>query len=95
MERLRQEFAPRLSLQDDISSRLLNIHLKGTEKVSTAIKGMEQKELDLINKINERKKELLRLHNLTGKMTNEFLATATRYGTLLSSGKEGEPDVKD
>lgn len=95
VERLRQELAPKLSLQDDISSRLLTAHLKGTEKVITAIKDMKQKGLDLNNKISERKKELLRLHNVTGKMSNEFLATATRYGTMLSWGKEGEANVKD
>ncbi|HWQ42913.1 MAG TPA: hypothetical protein VN456_12875 [Desulfosporosinus sp.] len=95
VERLRQELAPSLALQNDISSQLLTIHLKGTEKVSTAIKDMEQKESDLMDKIKERKKELLRLENLTGKMSNEFLATANRYGTMLSSGKEGEAAVKD
>lgn len=95
VERLRQELAPSLALQNDISSRLLTIHLKGTEKVSIAIQDMEQKESDLLDKIKKRKKELLRLQDLTGKISNEFLATATRYGTMLSSGKEGEAAVKD
>lgn len=95
VERLRQEIAPRLSLQNDISNRLLTVHLKGAEKVILAIKAMKQRELDLTNKMSERKKELLRLHNVTGKMSNEFLATATRYGTMLSWGKEGEANVSD
>lgn len=94
VEKLRQELAPKLGLQDDISSRLLTAHLKGTEKVITAIKGMKQTESNLTHKINERKKELLRLHNVTGKMSNEFLETATRYGTILSWGKEGGENVK-
>lgn len=95
VEKLRQELAPKLSLQDDISDRLLTAHLKGAEKVITAILLMKQKELALTNKISERKEELLRLHNVTGKMSHEFLATATRYGTMLSWGEEGEANVKD
>ncbi len=95
VEKLRQELAPKLALRDDISSRLFTTHLKGTEKVITAIKGMKQKESSLNHKISERKKELIRLHNVTGKMSNEFLATATRYGSILSWGKEeGETNAK-
>lgn len=88
--KIRQELAPKLELQDDISSRLLTAHLKGTEKVITAIKGMKQRESNLTHMISERKKELVRLHNVTGKMSTEFLETANRYGTILSWGKEGE-----
>lgn len=95
IEQLRTELAPRLSLQDDISRRLVMAHLKGSQKVLTALQTKEQKESALNEQLNRRKIELDRLHIVTGKMSNEFLATATRYGTILRSGKEGEIVAND
>lgn len=95
VEKLRQDLAPRLSLRDDVSRRLLTAHLQGAEKVLYAIQDMEKKELDLMKRIIDRKKELSRLHNVTGKMSHEFLATASRYGTMLNRGKVGDINVKN
>lgn len=95
VERLKNELAPTINMQDDITQCLVNAHFKATEKIISSIKDMEAKELDLANKIEARKKELNRLHSVTNKMSREFLDTATRYGTMLSWGKEGEVNVKD
>lgn len=95
VERLKKELEPTISLQDDITQRLVSAHFKATEKIILTIKEMEVKELNLANKIEDRKKELNRLHSVTNKMSREFLDTATRYGTMLSWGKEGEVNVKD
>lgn len=93
--RLKQEMAPTLAIQDDISRRLVTAHIKASEKVITAIQDMEQIELNLTNVISEHKKELNRLHLVTGKMSNDFMATATHYGTMLRGRKEGETNDKD
>ncbi|MHB8075004.1 hypothetical protein [Desulfosporosinus fructosivorans] len=94
IEKLGQELAPKLSLQDDIFSRLLSAHLSGTGRVIAAIEDMKKKELDLTTLISERNKELLRLHIVLSEMSNEFLATATRYGTMLNWEEDGEANVK-
>lgn len=95
VERLENELQPTISMQDDLTQRLVTAHFKATERIILTITDMEAKELDLANKIDERKKELNRLHSVTNKMSREFLDTATRYGTMLSWGKEGEVNVKD
>ncbi|KLU66430.1 hypothetical protein DEAC_c18290 [Desulfosporosinus acididurans] len=95
IQKINKDLNPKVAKEKEISQRLLDSLLKGAEKVMISIKNAEKKETELSEKVNQRKRELLRLQNTTGKMNNDFLTTASRYGSILNWGKEGEIHVKD
>lgn len=95
INKLNQELAPLMSIQDKISSRLVSAHIKASETVINAIKEMEEFEQVLTNMISERKDELNRFYLAKEKMSKDFIQTATRYGNMVSWRKEGEINVKD
>ena len=83
VDRIKQELGAKVALQNDLTGRIVAVHLAATEKVIDALKSDEQKELAIVNLISDRKRELNELSHGSSKMRDEFLALATHYGTML------------
>ncbi len=93
VDRLKRELAAKVAMQNDLTERIVTVHLNATEKVINAMKDAEKNELVIANLISVRKRELNELSNSSSKMKDEFLALATYYSTILDMGKEGGDNV--
>lgn len=91
VDRLKQDLAAKLALQDEIARRLVSAHLKATEKVIEAIKDVEQDELKIANSIGVEQKELQELCLSSSNMSDELL-TLARYRTIFAGGIVGDKE---